>query len=110
LVGRETVGVAVAVGFGVGVTVGDGIGVEVGETLSTGVDVIGGNSSSGEISFRGDGVARGVAVLLGVGDVAALDGVADAVGDRRAVDAEDFDFGVAVGFGVGVCALRSTPR
>ncbi len=106
------VGVAVAVGVGVGVVVpvNDGIGVEVGETLSTGVDIIGGNSSSGEVSFCGDGVATGVAVLLGVGDFAAADGVADGLDDLRAADGEDFDFGVAVGFGVGICALRSTLR
>ncbi|PYK32216.1 MAG: hypothetical protein DME57_00695 [Verrucomicrobia bacterium] len=104
------VGVVLAVGVGVGVPVGDGLGVGVGETVSAGVDRTGGNSSSGEISFCGDGVPRGVAVLLGVGDFAAFDGVAEGAGDLRAADGEDFDFGVAVGFGVGVCALRSTPR
>jgi hypothetical protein len=51
---------------------------------------------------------RGVSVLLGVGDFAALAGIA--VGDLRALDGEDFDFGVVVGLGVGDCALRSTPR
>ena len=53
---------------------------------------------------------RGVALLLGVGDFAAFDGVAEGVGDLCTAAGEDFDFGVGVGFGVGVCALRSTPR
>jgi hypothetical protein len=104
------VALGVAVAVGVGVAVGDGLGVGVEEMLSTGVDRTGGNSSSGEVSFCGDGVPRGVAVLLGVGDFAAFEGDAEGGGDLRAADGEDFDFGVAVGFGVEVCALRSTPR
>jgi len=55
-------------------------------------------------------VPRGAAVLLGVGDVPVFDGVADGLGDFRVAGGEDFDFSVAAGFGVGVCALRSTPR
>jgi hypothetical protein len=49
-------------------------------------------------------------VGIGVGDVAAFDGVG--VGDFRGPVDEDFDFGlgVAVGLGTGVCPLRSTPR
>jgi hypothetical protein len=48
--------------------------------------------------------------MLGVGDVAVFDGVADGLADPRVAGGEDFDFSLAVGFGVGVCALRSTPR
>ena len=86
------------------------MGVGVVETLSACVEVIGGNSSSGEISFCGDGVALGVAVIPGVGGLTGFDSVADGESDLRAATGEDFDFGFAVGFGVGVCALRSMPR
>jgi hypothetical protein len=55
-------------------------------------------------------VLEGVAVLLGVGDLTAFDGVADGVGNLRAAGGEDSDFGLGGGFGVGVCAPRSTPR
>ena len=106
-VGRET-GDVVAVadgdgdGFGEGVDVGDGVGVRVGAgvTLLLDTEDVG---VAGETSFCGD------VVLPGVADVAAFDGVG--VGDLRAPDGELFDFGVAlgVGFGTGVCALRSTP-
>ena len=47
-------------------------------------------------------------MVVGAGDFAALEDVAGA-GDLRG-KAEDFDFGADVGFGVGVCAVRSTPR
>jgi hypothetical protein len=80
--------------------VGDGVGA--GRMLSLPAEDIGDDCAAGEISFCGDGV------LLGVADFAAFDGVG--VGDLRAPDAEDFDFGVVVGLGAGVCALRSTPR
>ena len=60
----------------------------------------------------GNGVLVGVALLLGVADVCAFDGVG--VGDLRCpvVDAFVFVFAVAVGVGLGVavCALRSTLR
>ena len=108
-VGGETGDVdAAGVAVDTGVVVSDGVdvGVEVGDTLSVRVADIGDNSSSGEASFCGDGV------LLGVGDFAAFDGVTVGVGvrDLGGSAGEDFDFGVDVGFGVGVCALRSTPR
>lgn len=48
-------------------------------------------------------------MVVGAGDFAALEEVADGAGDLRA-DAEAFGFGADVGFGVGVCAVRSTPR
>jgi hypothetical protein len=87
---------AVGDGDGDGVDVGVGAGV----TLSLPAEDVGDVCAAGEISFCGDGV------LLGVADFAAFDSVG--VGDLRATDGEEFDFGVGVG--AGVCALRSTPR
>jgi hypothetical protein len=88
----------------VAVGVAEGTDVAAGEILSAWVEDIGGSSSSGELSFWGDGVVRGVALLAGAGDFTALDEVADGVGDLRA-SARDFDLGAGVGFGVGVWAL-----
>ncbi len=48
-------------------------------------------------------------MVLGAGDFVTFDDAADDAGDLRG-DAEDFGFAADVGFGVGVCALRSTPR
>ena len=55
---------------------------------------MGDDCAGGEISFCGDGV------LLGIADFAAFDSVG--VGDLRAPDGEEFDFGVGVGLGAGV--------
>jgi hypothetical protein len=102
-VGRGT-GDIVAVGDGDGVGVGEGVdvgdGVGAGVTLSLNAEDVGDACTAGEISFCGEGV------LLGVADVGGFDGVG--VGDLRTLAA--VDFGVGVGLGAGVCALRSTPR
>ncbi|HWY50158.1 MAG TPA: hypothetical protein VNW72_01620 [Chthoniobacterales bacterium] len=104
-VGRETGGTdAVGDGDAVGVGDGDELGVVVGvggTVLFAAGEDVGDGCAAGEISFCGDGV------LLGVADVAAFDSVG--VGDLRAPDGVDFGFGVGVGRGGGVCALRSTP-
>ena len=108
----DAVAVAVGVGVGVGVGVedgvGDGVGVDVGDgvgegdTLSLPGEGVGVDVGVAEISFCGDGV------LLGVADFVGFEGVG--VGDLRVPGGEDFAFGVAVGLGTGVCALRSMPR
>ncbi|HET9801183.1 MAG TPA: hypothetical protein VFP82_05810, partial [Chthoniobacterales bacterium] len=64
------------VGSGVCVGEGDGVSVAAGE--------IGDDGASGDVSFRGDGVA------LGVGDFAAFSGAGVTVGDLRAADGDDF--------------------
>ena len=103
-----TVGVAVDVGVAVGVSVSVGVGVDVGDGVGAGVTLalaagdVGDGCVAGEICFCGDGVP------LGVADCTVFDAVG--VGDLRAPDGEDFAFGVGVGLGRGVCALRSTPR
>ena len=99
-------GVGVDVGDGVGD--GDGLGVDVGDGVGEGVTLsprgegVGVDVGAAEVSFCGDGV------LLGVADFVGLEGVG--VGDLRVPGDEDFGFGVAVGLGTGVCALRSMPR
>ena len=65
---------------------------------------------SGEISFLGAGVPCVVALGVGIGDFAALDGIAVGVGDIRVDARENFDLAIGLGFGVGVCEARSTPR
>lgn len=100
------VGVGDCVGTGVDVGVGIAVCVGVGEGDAVAVETEGVGDDSGEVSFCGESIG------LGVGDAVAFVGVAVTVGDLRSVEADGFFFGVAVGvgFGVGVCALRSTPR
>jgi len=86
----------------VDVDVAVAVGVGEGDTIGVETEAVGDNS--GEVSFCGEGVG------LGVGDTAAFVAAGATVGDLCAAD-EGFFFAVAggVGFGVGVCALRSTP-
>jgi hypothetical protein len=96
------VGVGVDVGAVVGVGGGVNVGLGAGATLGVGAGGVGDAAGNGEVSFCPEGA------LLGVAGFAAFDGIG--VGDLWAPDGEDFDFGVGVRLGAGVCAVRSTPR
>jgi hypothetical protein len=75
-----------------------------GEALGLATEEVGDEGGVGDFSSFPNGV------LLGVADFAGFDGAV--VGDLRASADVGFDFALAVvvGLGVGVCALRSTPR